>query len=100
MGTTVAQGGTCNFGQCPDGSSPGICGCGRTDEDTIDTDGDTVPDCIDQCPGFDDRMLTHEHTFEPAACVVHMPGVSRWGLATLVLLLMMGGTIAVLHRLG
>ncbi len=32
---------------------PGLCGCGVAD---TDTDGDTVPDCLDECPGFDDRI--------------------------------------------
>lgn len=34
---------------------PGLCGCGVEDDDT-DSDGDTVPDCIDQCPGEDDLV--------------------------------------------
>ncbi|MEK6798061.1 MAG: hypothetical protein AABZ12_03780, partial [Planctomycetota bacterium] len=36
----------------PDKTAPGPCGCGVPDSDA---DGDTVPDCLDQCPGADDR---------------------------------------------
>jgi hypothetical protein len=41
---------------CPDDPNkiePGVCGCGVPD---TDSDGDTVPDCIDKCPGGDDRV--------------------------------------------
>lgn len=31
----------------PNKTTPGICGCGESDEDT---DGDLVPNCLDQCP--------------------------------------------------
>jgi len=31
----------------PDKTEPGICGCGVAD---LDSDGDGVPDCVDQCP--------------------------------------------------
>ncbi|MCK6456208.1 MAG: proprotein convertase P-domain-containing protein [Phycisphaerae bacterium] len=33
--------------------APGACGCGQPD---VDTDGDTVLDCDDVCPGEDDRF--------------------------------------------
>lgn len=49
--------GTCGD-LCPEDPlklDPGICGCGVEDDPT-DSDGDTVPDCIDQCPGQDDRI--------------------------------------------
>ena len=39
---------------CPNDANklePGVCGCGLPDDDT---DGDTVLDCNDVCPGFDD----------------------------------------------
>ena len=39
----------------PNKTEPGICGCGVPDDDT---DGDTVPDCIDICPGGDDNTDT------------------------------------------
>jgi hypothetical protein len=32
---------------CPDGSNPGVCGCGVAPEDF---DGDGTPDCVDACP--------------------------------------------------
>ncbi|HKU42000.1 MAG TPA: MopE-related protein [Polyangiales bacterium] len=31
----------------------GVCGCGR--DDTTDSDGDSVPDCVDFCPGEPDQ---------------------------------------------
>ncbi|RIK68137.1 MAG: hypothetical protein DCC65_04770 [Planctomycetota bacterium] len=40
---------------CPDDpnkTEPGVCGCGAPD---VDSDSDGVPDCEDQCPGFDDN---------------------------------------------
>ena len=36
----------------PAKTAPGICGCGVAD---VDTDGDTVPDCIDVCPEDKDK---------------------------------------------
>jgi hypothetical protein len=32
---------------CPDGSEPGVCGCGIVPDDF---DGDGTPDCVDECP--------------------------------------------------
>ena len=92
------QGGACNFGQCPDGSSPGICGCGRTSQDSIDFDGDGVPDCIDLCPGFDNHLLPHLHSFRPPACPIVASVPSLSGLAVLALFLLAGTTCAVLVR--
>ncbi len=43
---------------CPDDSSklePGVCGCGIPD---VDSDSDTVLDCLDACPGADDLVDT------------------------------------------
>jgi formylglycine-generating enzyme required for sulfatase activity len=37
----------------PNKMAPGSCGCGVAD---TDSDGDTVPDCHDLCPGGDDRL--------------------------------------------
>jgi len=44
------------FDLCPnDGKKvdPGVCGCGIAD---VDGDGDGVMNCVDQCPGADDRL--------------------------------------------
>ena len=38
----------------PDKKKPGVCGCGVPD---IDTDGDTVPDCLDKCPEDPNKTL-------------------------------------------
>jgi hypothetical protein len=35
----------------PDKTEPGICGCGASD---VDSDGDSIADCDDICPGYDD----------------------------------------------
>lgn len=37
----------------PDKVAPGTCGCGTAD---TDTDGDSIPDCNDQCDGEDDTI--------------------------------------------
>ncbi|MCG8406558.1 MAG: pre-peptidase C-terminal domain-containing protein [Phycisphaerales bacterium] len=37
----------------PDKVAPGTCGCGTAD---TDTDGDSIPDCNDQCNGEDDTL--------------------------------------------
>lgn len=39
----------------PDKIAPGACGCGVSD---VDSDGDTVPDCFDICPGGNDLVDT------------------------------------------
>ena len=58
---------------------PGICGCGV--DDNVDSDGDGVPDCVDQCRDVDDT------TFAPE-CSDAIPTASAWGLLILALLLM------------
>ncbi|MBI4716689.1 MAG: hypothetical protein HY763_02710 [Planctomycetes bacterium] len=57
---------------------PGVCGCGGSD--TSDADGDSVPDCTDQCPGADDAI------FAPG-CAVAIPAASQWGIMILALAL-------------
>ena len=68
----------------PDKIEPGICGCGVSDY--LDADDDTVPDCIDQCEGLDDRY-DHDNNGVPD-CTQYIPAVSTWGLVVLTLLLM------------
>ncbi len=48
----------------PDKTEPGVCGCGVPDDDS---DGDTVADCVDLCPGFDDLPDADEDGV-PDAC--------------------------------
>jgi len=55
----------------------GVCGCGVPD---VDSDGDGVLDCHDRCPGHDDATAGPD-------CPVAIPGASRWGMATLVIVL-------------
>lgn len=75
---------------CPDDPfklDPGLCGCGVEDDDT-DSDGDTVPDCIDQCPGFDDLIDLNQNGIPD--CLEQqnaIPTVSNWGLAVFAFLL-------------
>ncbi len=60
--------------KCPDDAAkiePGVCGCGLSD--TADSDNDTTQDCLDQCPGADDRI------FAPG-CVAAIPTASQWGV--------------------
>ena len=66
-------------------SQPGLCGCGV--DDSADSDGDGVADCIDQCPGVDDSV------FVPG-CIGAIPAASSWGLIMLALVLMVGAKIA------
>jgi len=75
---------------CPEDpfkTEPGLCGCGVVDDDT-DTDGDTVPDCIDQCPGQDDLLDLNGNGIPD--CLEQQPGiptVSNWGLTIFAFLL-------------
>ncbi len=76
---------------CPDDpnmTSPGICGCGALN---IDSDLDTVPNCVDQCPGVDDRIDLDENGTPD--CVEQVPTLSAWGLVILALLLLAGGKV-------
>lgn len=59
--------------------------CDCLDPD-VDSDGDTIPDCIDVCPGIDDTI------FAPG-CEGAIPTVSEWGLLILALLLMVAAKI-------
>lgn len=80
----------------PDKLEPGVCGCGVSD---VDTDGDTVPDCVDQCAGFDDVVDTDADgapdgcdgcpsdpdKFDPGNCGCGVPENCSGGGATLVI---------------
>ena len=57
-----------------------------------DTDGDTIVDCLDQCPGLDDR-IDSDHNGVPD-CFERIPAVSTWGVIVLALLLLTAGKIA------
>ena len=77
---------------CPNhlDTEPSACGCGRSDEAQIDSDGDTVPDCLDRCPGSDDTVHDPEFAHRELQCVssAPIPTVSEWGLVVLILLLL------------
>ena len=45
-------------------TAPGACGCDAPDDDT---DGDTVPDCLDICAGFDD-LIDSDSDGTPDGC--------------------------------
>jgi hypothetical protein len=85
-------------------SRPGQCGCGVGPmvqpcfgvgapgfNNELDSDGDGVSDCIDQCPGVDDAI------FAPG-CAEAIPTMSQWGLAVLALLLAVLAKIYFGHR--
>lgn len=102
FGATASDGPPlCGFDLCPDDpeDDPGICGCGNTDQDGIDTDKDGVPDCIDQCPGEDDfANVDHGNFAGGVTCPSAIPAISDWGLAILILLVLVGGTVVFRRR--
>ena len=73
----------------PDKIQPGICGCHV--DDNADADGDSVPDCIDQCTGVDDTIYAPE-------CADAIPTVSEWGVAALALLLLVVAKVVFRRR--
>ena len=54
----------------PAKTSPGTCGCGTPE---TDTDGDTVPDCIDICPAGDDTIDGNANGIPDCAEVIPPP---------------------------
>lgn len=77
---------------------PGICGCGHEDDDT-DSDGDTVPDCVDQCPGQDDTIDLNGNGIPD--CVEQqtvIPTASNSGLAVFVILLGLSAALLLKRR--
>ena len=79
---------------CPNDSGKvesGICGCGVPDEG--DEDGDSILDCVDQCPGADDALFAPE-------CQEAIPTVSGWGLIVLTLTILTGGKLVFGRRTG
>jgi hypothetical protein len=79
--------GTCGD-ECPGDAhktSPGLCGCGVTD---ADSDGDTIPDCNDQCDGEDDLLDGDGDGVPDCLEQTPIPTLSEWGLAILTLLLL------------
>jgi len=53
---------------------------------TNDSDGDTVVDCIDQCPGEDDRIDNNGNGVPDCNDLLPVPAISIWGAALMVLL--------------
>ncbi len=88
--------GACGDG-CPNDplkSTPGQCGCGVPD---VDTDGDTVADCADQCPGEDDRIDANANGTPDCLEPTIIPTTSTWGLAVLALLLLIAAKTVYRH---
>jgi hypothetical protein len=50
------------------------------DPNDVDSDGDGIPDCIDECPGVDDTVFEN--------CASAIPAASTWGLVILSLCLL------------
>ena len=67
----------------PSKIAQGSCGCGMPD---TDSDSDTIADCLDQCPGRDDR-IDADHDGTPDCLAPATPTASIWGLICLALLL-------------
>ena len=64
---------------CPDDpnkTSPGQCGCGLLE---TDTDLDTVADCVDRCPGDDDRIDEDNNDVPDCLQFQAIPTASAWG---------------------
>ena len=67
----------------PHKTAPGQCGCGEMESDS---DGDSTPDCVDQCAGVPDDI------FAPG-CTAAIPTVSSWGVLILLLCLLSAETV-------
>jgi len=66
--------------------NPGQCGCGFVDNDS---DLDRVMDCLDECPGEDDLIdANFNGTPDCVEQQVVIPAVSDWGMAVLILSLL------------
>jgi hypothetical protein len=52
-----------------------------------DSDSDTIADCLDQCPGRDDRIDADSNNIPDCLESPFIPTASTWGLAILTLLL-------------
>jgi IPTL-CTERM motif len=72
-------------------TEPNLCGCGVPD---TDSDGDTVPDCLDQCPGRDDTRDFDNNNIPDCIEFFPIPTVSTWGLVVLTLLLGIASKLA------
>ncbi len=68
----------------------GQCGCGVSD---ADTDFDTIADCLDQCPGHDDR-IDDDGDGTPDCLAPIIPVSSAWGIVILALLLAIAAKVA------
>ena len=79
----------------PAKTAPGLCGCGVSD---VDTDGDTVPDCLDQCPGKDDRIDANANGVADCLEAGIIPTASAWGIIVLAFLLLIIAKIRFARR--
>ena len=82
---------------CPDDpqkTTPGACGCGNPD---TDSDLDTIADCVDQCPGVDDRPDQDGDGIPDCVDFIPIPTTTTWGLVVLALLLLCALKIACLR---
>jgi hypothetical protein len=77
-------------------ASPGVCGCGVPD---VDGDFDTVPDCVDECAGDDDRVDENANGIADCLEFPAIPTTSTWGLAILTLTLLVGAKISFGRRM-
>lgn len=75
------------FQQCS-----GVCECEAGPQDTIDSDGDTVPDCVDVCPGEDDLAVWQPHRGPVCQVVTSVPAAGWPALIVLAIFLLGIGT--------
>lgn len=79
----------------PDKIVAGECGCGTAD---IDTDFDTIFDCLDQCAGADDRIDENLNSLPDCLEPGEIPTATSWGLVIFGILLLILAKIAFRNR--
>ena len=66
----------------------GLFCCKNRCEPDVDSDADTVADCLDRCPGEDDTIDADDNGLPDCAQFFAIPTVSAWGLLILAMVVM------------